>query len=63
MAVWNGIAIGGTSTASILGIGDFWLSPYWIYARKRKIESLLADNDFKNLIIDEVQNVRDCKGS
>lgn len=63
MAAWDGIAIGGTSAANILGIGDFWLSPYRIYARKRKIESLLADNDFKNLIIDEVQNVHDYEGS
>lgn len=63
MAAWDGIAIGGTSAANILGIGDSWLSPYWIYARKRKIESLLADNDFKNLFIDEVQNVRDYEGS
>lgn len=63
MAAWEGIVVGGTSTASILGIGDFWLSPCWIYARKRKVESLLADNDFKYLIIDEVQNVRDYEGS
>ena len=63
MAAWDGIVIGGTSAANILGIGDFWLSPYRIYARKRKIESLLADNDFKYLIIDEVQNVRDYEGS
>lgn len=63
MAVWGGIVVGDTSAANILGIGDSWLSPYWIYARKRKIESLLADNDFKNLFIDEVQNVRDYEGS
>ena len=63
MAVWVGIVVGDTSAANILGIGDSWLSPYWIYARKRKIESLLADNDFKNLFIDEVQNVRDYEGS
>lgn len=35
MAAWDGIAIGGASAASILGIGDFWLSPYRIYAPKR----------------------------
>lgn len=32
---WDGIAIGGTTAASLLGIGDFYLSPYFIYAPKR----------------------------
>lgn len=32
---WDGVVIGGTSAAALLGIGDFHLSPYRIYARKR----------------------------
>jgi hypothetical protein len=39
---WDGIAIGGATAACLLGIGDFYLSPYRIYAPKRinsRIES------------------------
>lgn len=32
---WDGIAIGGTTAASMLGIGDFYLSPYRIYSPAR----------------------------
>ncbi len=32
---WDGIAIGGTTAASLQGIGDFFASPYRIYAPKR----------------------------
>jgi hypothetical protein len=32
---WDGRAIGGTTAASILGIGDFYLSPYRFFAPKR----------------------------
>lgn len=32
---WDGIAIGGSTAASLLGIGDFYLSPYRIYTPKR----------------------------
>lgn len=32
---WDGIAIGGTTAARLLEIGDFHLSPYRIYAPKR----------------------------
>lgn len=32
---WDGIAIGGATAASLLGIGDFYLSPYRIYAPRR----------------------------
>ena len=32
---WDGIAIGGTTAANILGIGDFYLSPYRLYTPKR----------------------------
>ena len=32
---WDGIAVGGTSAAFLLGIGDFHLSPYRIYAPRR----------------------------
>ncbi len=32
---WDGIAIGGTTAASLQNIGDFFASPYRIYAPKR----------------------------
>jgi len=32
---WDGVAIGGATAASLLGIGDFYLSPYRIYAPRR----------------------------
>ena len=32
---WDGIAIGGSTAASLLGIGDFHLGPYRIYAPRR----------------------------
>lgn len=32
---WDGIAVGGSTAAVLLGIGDFYLSPYHIYASKR----------------------------
>lgn len=32
---WDGIAVGGATAASLLGIGDFYLSPYRIYASRR----------------------------
>lgn len=32
---WDGIAVGGSTAASLLGIGDFFLSPYKIYAPRR----------------------------
>lgn len=32
---WDGIAIGGHTAASLLGFGDFHLSPYRLYAQKR----------------------------
>ena len=51
MAAWDGIAIGGTSAASILGIGDFWLSPYRIYA-PRRINSRIADASFATRAVD-----------
>lgn len=52
MAAWDGIAIGGTSAANILGIGDFWLSPYRIYAPKR-INSRIAEASFATRAVDE----------
>ena len=52
MAAWDGIVIGGTSAASILGIGDFWLSPYRIYARKR-INSRIVEASFAVRAVDE----------
>lgn len=32
---WDGVAIGGTTAASLQGIGDFFASPYRIYSPKR----------------------------
>lgn len=32
---WDGVAIGGSTAASFLGISDFYLSPYRIYTPKR----------------------------
>lgn len=32
---WDGIAVGGSTAASIQGMGDFYLSPYRIYAPRR----------------------------
>ena len=32
---WDGVAVGGTTAASLLGIGGFYLSPYRIYAPRR----------------------------
>jgi predicted transcriptional regulator of viral defense system len=32
---WDGIVIGGSTAASVLGLGDFYLSPYRIFAPKR----------------------------
>ena len=34
-ASWDGIAVGGTTAASLLGIGDFYLSPYRILSPRR----------------------------
>ena len=41
-AKWDGVAVGGSTAAWLLGIGDFHLAPYRIYAPERinsKIES------------------------
>ena len=32
---WDSVAVGGATAASLLGIGDFYLSPYRIYAPRR----------------------------
>lgn len=32
---WDGIAIGGSTAASLQDLGDFYLSPYRIYAPRR----------------------------
>ena len=34
-AEWDGVAVGGTAAASLQGIGDFFASPYRIYAPRR----------------------------
>lgn len=35
MRDWDGIVVGGSSAAALLGIGDLYLSPYRIYAPRR----------------------------
>lgn len=35
VGAWDGIAVGGATAASILGIGDFFLDPYRIFAPRR----------------------------
>ncbi|MEG0419109.1 MAG: type IV toxin-antitoxin system AbiEi family antitoxin domain-containing protein [Gordonibacter sp.] len=35
VAAWDGVAVAGSTAASILGIGDFYLSPYRILAPRR----------------------------
>ena len=35
VAEWDGVAVGGHTAASLLGIGDFYLTPYRFYAPKR----------------------------
>ncbi len=32
---WDGVAVGGSTAASLQGLGDFYLSPYRIYAPRR----------------------------
>ena len=34
-AEWDGVAVGGSTAASLQGIGDFFASPYRIYALRR----------------------------
>ncbi len=34
-AAWDGVAVGGSTAASVMGLGDFYLSPYRIYVPKR----------------------------
>lgn len=35
ISAWDGIVVGGQTAASLLGIGDFHLSPYRLYTPKR----------------------------
>lgn len=51
IANWDGVVVGGTSAAAMHGIGDFWLSPYRIYAPKR-INSRLESVHFTKRDID-----------
>lgn len=48
---WDGVAIGGTTAASLQGIGDFFASPYRIYSPKR-INSRLKEAAFSLRKID-----------
>lgn len=51
-AEWDGVAVGGATAARLLGIGDFHLSPYRIYA-PRRINSRIAGVSFGVRAIDE----------
>lgn len=48
---WDGVVVGGTSAAALLEIGDFYLSPYRIYA-PRRINSRLGSVWFGKRTID-----------
>lgn len=50
-AEWDGVAVGGTTAASLQGIGDFFASPYRIYA-PRRINSRLEAAAFAARAID-----------
>lgn len=50
MRDWDGIVVGGSTAAAMLGIGDLYLSPYRIYA-PRRINSRLADANFAKRVI------------
>ena len=52
---WDGVAVGGSTAASLLGIGDFHLSPYRVYA-PRRINSRLDQASFavRSIGYDEV---------
>lgn len=49
---WDGVVVGGTSAAALLGIGDFHLSPYRIYA-PRRINSRFDSARFGKRAIDQ----------
>lgn len=49
-AEWDGVAVGGTTAASLQGIGDFFASPYRIYA-PRRINSRLETATFATRVI------------
>lgn len=49
---WDGIVVGGTTAAYLLGIGDFPLSPYRIYSPTR-INSRIRSAHFSVRAIDE----------
>ena len=36
---WDGIVVGGSTAASLLGIGDLWLSPYRLYYGERRVST------------------------
>lgn len=50
-AEWDGIAVGGTTAAALLGIGDFHLSPYRVFA-PRRINSRIGSAWFGKRAID-----------
>jgi predicted transcriptional regulator of viral defense system len=52
MARWDGVVVGGSTASSLLGIGDFWLSPYRLYA-PRRINSRLSYARFSKRVVDE----------
>lgn len=51
-AEWDGVVVGGATAACLLGIGDFHLSPYRIFA-PRRINSRIAEANFGVRAIDE----------
>ncbi len=52
---WDGVAVGGSTAASVLGLGDFYLSPYRIYSRKRfNTRNAVAHFGIRSVSRDEV---------
>ena len=51
VGAWDGVAIGGSTAASLQNLGDFYLSPYRIYA-PRRINSRIKSASFAIRTVD-----------
>jgi len=52
LARWDGVTAGGTTASNVLGIGDFFLSPYRLYTARR-FNSRLSVARFSIRAVDE----------
>lgn len=61
VGAWDGIAIGGSTAASLQNLGDFYLSPYRIYA-PRRINSRMKSASFaiRRVDPDDVSWIKAC---